>query len=84
MNPLNLALLSAGVLGFRHGFDYDHIAAKVHQLRRAVIGGDIPDAVLGRLQPASSEFLSADLNLFNLRVVAQYSVSEPKDFLAAR
>jgi hypothetical protein len=27
MNPLNLALLSAGVLGFRHGFDYDHIAA---------------------------------------------------------
>jgi hypothetical protein len=26
-NPLNLALLSAAVLGFRHGFDYDHIAA---------------------------------------------------------
>ena len=25
--PLNLALLSAGVLGLRHGFDYDHIAA---------------------------------------------------------
>ena len=25
--PLNVALLSAGVLGFRHGFDYDHIAA---------------------------------------------------------
>ena len=25
--PLNLAVLSAGVLGFRHGFDYDHIAA---------------------------------------------------------
>jgi len=25
--PLNLALISAGVLGFRHGFDYDHIAA---------------------------------------------------------
>ena len=25
--PLNLALLSAGVLGFRHGLDYDHIAA---------------------------------------------------------
>jgi hypothetical protein len=24
---LNLALLSAGLLGFRHGFDYDHIAA---------------------------------------------------------
>ena len=26
-NTLNLALFSAGVLGFRHGFDYDHIAA---------------------------------------------------------
>ena len=25
--PLNLALMSASVLGFRHGFDYDHIAA---------------------------------------------------------
>ncbi len=25
--PLDLALLSAGVLGLRHGFDYDHIAA---------------------------------------------------------
>lgn len=26
-NSLQLALLSAAVLGFRHGFDYDHIAA---------------------------------------------------------
>jgi|ERR1700733_13745575 hypothetical protein len=26
-STLNLALLSAAVLGFRHGFDYDHIAA---------------------------------------------------------
>jgi High-affinity nickel-transport protein len=26
-NTLNLALFSAAVLGFRHGFDYDHIAA---------------------------------------------------------
>jgi hypothetical protein len=25
--PLDLALISAAVLGFRHGFDYDHIAA---------------------------------------------------------
>jgi high-affinity nickel-transport protein len=25
--PLQLALLSAAILGFRHGFDYDHIAA---------------------------------------------------------
>src|SRR5208282_3030875 len=26
-SALNLALFSAAVLGFRHGFDYDHIAA---------------------------------------------------------
>jgi len=56
---------------------------KVHQLRRTVIGGEIPDAVLGRIQPASSEFLSGDQNLLNLRVIAQYSVSEPTDFLFA-
>jgi membrane protease subunit HflK len=56
---------------------------KVHQLRRTVIGGEIPDTVLGRIQPASSEFLSGDQNLLNVRVVVQYSVSEPKDFLFA-
>lgn len=56
---------------------------KVHQLRRTIIGGEIPDAVLGRIQPASSEFLSGDQNLLNIRVIAQYSVSEPKDFLFA-
>lgn len=56
---------------------------KVHQLRRTVIGGEITDAVLGRVQPASSEFLSGDQNLLNIRVVAQYSVSEPRDFLFA-
>jgi modulator of FtsH protease HflK len=54
---------------------------KVQQLRRTVIGGDAPDSVLGRIQPASSEFLSGDQNLLNIRVVAQYSVSQPKDFL---
>ena len=26
-SSLQLALLSAAILGFRHGFDYDHIAA---------------------------------------------------------
>jgi high-affinity nickel permease len=26
-NSLQLALLSAAILGFHHGFDYDHIAA---------------------------------------------------------
>src|SRR5580692_966690 len=27
LSTLDLAFVSAGVLGFRHGFDYDHIAA---------------------------------------------------------
>jgi membrane protease subunit HflK len=54
---------------------------KVHQLRRIAIGGDVADGVLGRLQPGPSEFLSGDQNLLNIRVVAQYSVSEPRDFL---
>jgi modulator of FtsH protease HflK len=54
---------------------------KVHQLRRTVIGGDVADIPLGRLQPAASEFLSGDENLLNMRVVAQYSVSEPRNFL---
>ena len=53
---------------------------KVRELRRRVIGGDIPDTVLGRT-PATSEFFSGDQNLINIRVVAQYSVSNPKDFL---
>ncbi len=54
---------------------------KVHQLRRTVIGGDVADIPLGRLQPAASEFLSGDQNLLNVRVVAQYSVSEPRNYL---
>lgn len=54
---------------------------KVHQLRRTVIGGDVADIPLGRLQPAASEFLSGDQNLLNVRVVAQYSVSAPRDYL---
>ena len=54
---------------------------KVQQLRRTVIGGDVADIPLGRLQPAASEFLSGDQNLLNVRVVAQYSVSDPRDYL---
>jgi membrane protease subunit HflK len=41
----------------------------------------VADIPLGRLQPAASEFLSGDQNLLNVRVVAQYSVSEPRDYL---
>ena len=54
---------------------------RVHQLRRTVIGGDVADIPLGRLQPAASEFLSGDQNLLNVRVVVQYSVSDPRDYL---
>lgn len=54
---------------------------KVHQLRRAVVGGEVADNVLGRVQPVSSEFLTGDQNLLNIRLVAQYSVREPRDFL---
>ncbi|MFZ0595227.1 MAG: FtsH protease activity modulator HflK [Bryobacteraceae bacterium] len=54
---------------------------KVHQLRRIVIGGDTADIVLGRVQPAESQFLSGDQNLFTMRVVIQYSVSEPSAYL---
>jgi membrane protease subunit HflK len=55
---------------------------RVRELRRRVVGGEIPDTVLGR-QASSSEFFSGDQNLLNIRVVAQYSVSNPRDFLFA-
>ena len=55
---------------------------KVREQRRRVVGGEIPDMVLGR-RASSSEFFSGDQNLLNLRVVAQYSVSNPRDFLFA-
>jgi membrane protease subunit HflK len=53
---------------------------KVRELRRKVVGGEIPDTVLGR-RASSSEFFSGDQNLLNIRVVTQYSVSNPRDFL---
>jgi len=54
---------------------------KVRQLQRRVIGGEAPDTVLGRLQPLASQFLTGDQNILHLRVVAQYSVAMPADFL---
>src|ERR1700733_8397074 len=54
---------------------------KVRELRRTVVGGEIPDSILGRTQGANSEFFSGDQNLLNIRVVIQYSVSNPSDFL---
>src|SRR5579872_6976213 len=54
---------------------------KVRQLQRIVVGGDLPDSVLGRTQPLASQFLTGDQNIVNVRVVAQYSVSVPADYL---
>jgi membrane protease subunit HflK len=54
---------------------------KVQQLQRLVIGGDLPDGVLGRSQPLLSQSLTGDQNIINLRVVVQYSVGVPADYL---
>ena len=54
---------------------------KVRQLQRLVVGGDLPDSVLGRTQPLRSQFLTGDQNLIHLRAVVQYSVGTPADYL---
>lgn len=54
---------------------------KVNQTQRLVIGGDVTDSVLGRTQPLASQFLTGDQNIINMRVVAQYSVAVPADYL---
>jgi membrane protease subunit HflK len=54
---------------------------RVHQLQRLVIGGDIADGVLGRSDPLASQFLTGDQNLIHMRVVVQYSVGVPSDYL---
>ncbi len=54
---------------------------KVQQLQRLVVGGDLPDSVLGRSQPLLSQFLTGDQNIINMRVVVQYSVGVPADYL---
>src|ERR1700692_1955785 len=54
---------------------------KVQQLQRLVVGGDIPDIVLGRTQPLQSQWITGDQNIINMRVVVQYSVSIPADYL---
>jgi membrane protease subunit HflK len=54
---------------------------KVQQLQRLVVGGDIPDGVLGRTQPLQSQWITGDQNIINMRVVVQYSVSIPADYL---
>lgn len=54
---------------------------KVQQTRRFVIGGDLPDSVLGRTQSNASQFLTGDQNIINVNVIVQYSVSDPVRFL---
>jgi membrane protease subunit HflK len=54
---------------------------KVRQLQRLVVGGDLPDSVLGRTQPLASQFLTGDQNIINLRAVVQYSVDLPAHYL---
>jgi membrane protease subunit HflK len=54
---------------------------KVQQQQRLVVGGDLPDTVLGRTQPLASQFLTGDQNIINLRAVVQYSVGTPTQYL---
>jgi membrane protease subunit HflK len=54
---------------------------KVLQLQRLVIGGDLPDSVLGRTNPLAAQFITGDQNIINMRVVVQYYVGVPADYL---
>jgi len=54
---------------------------KVQQLQRLVVGGNAGDSVTGRTQPLLSQFLTGDQNILHLRVVIQYSVGVPADYL---
>lgn len=54
---------------------------KVRQTQRLIIGGDPADAVLGRMDPSVSQFLTGDQNLIHLRVAVQFSVAVPRDYL---
>jgi membrane protease subunit HflK len=54
---------------------------KVQQLQRMVIGGDLPDSVLGRTNPLAAQFITGDQNIINMRVVVQYSVADPAAYL---
>jgi membrane protease subunit HflK len=54
---------------------------KVRQLQRLVVGGELADSVLGRTPPLASQFVTGDQNIINARVVVQYSVGVPADYL---
>jgi membrane protease subunit HflK len=54
---------------------------KVRQLQRLEVGGELTDSVVGRANPLTSQFLTGDQNIIQLRVVVQYSVGVPVDYL---
>lgn len=54
---------------------------KVRQMQRSVIGGEPADAILGRVEPLRSQFLTGDRNIIHVRTVAQYSIATPADYL---
>jgi membrane protease subunit HflK len=54
---------------------------KVRQMQRSVIGGEPADAILGRVEPLRSQFLTGDQNIINVRTIAQYSIATPADYL---
>jgi membrane protease subunit HflK len=54
---------------------------RVQQLQRLVVGGELPDTVTGRVQPLQSQFLTGDQNIISMRVVVQFSVGVPADYL---
>src|SRR5262245_39878091 len=54
---------------------------KVLETRRAVVGGEAADQTLGRIQPFQMQFLTGDQNVVQMRVIAQYHVASPADFL---
>jgi membrane protease subunit HflK len=56
---------------------------KVLQLQRLVVGGNLADAAVGRSNPLAEQFLTGDQNLIQLRVVVQYSIGVPADYLFA-
>jgi membrane protease subunit HflK len=57
------------------------ITLKVQQLQRLVVGGELLDSVTGRAQPLQSQFLTGDQNIISMRVVVQYSVGVPVDYV---
>lgn len=54
---------------------------KVLETKRAVVGGEAADRTLGRVQSFQMQFLTGDQNVVQMRVIAQYHVASPSDFL---